>query len=96
MMETQEPRLTREVIHEALVAMDESALLMDGFDEAFIGWSRRGNEPLLAVYSYDKMIDVCVDRDGMEYEEAVEYIDFNCVGAWMGERTPIIVMPLMD
>ena len=86
-METQEPRLTREAIHEALVAMDESA---------FIGWSRRGNEPLLAVYSYEKMLDVCVERDGMEFEEAVEYVDFNCVGAWMGERTPIIVMPFMD
>lgn len=95
-METQQPSVSRSDIHEALVAMDESALLMDGFDEAFIGFSRRGNEPLLACYSYDKMIETLIERDGMDYDEAMEYVDFNCVGAWMGERTPIIVMPLVD
>lgn len=96
MTQQQEPRPTREAIHEALVEMDESALLMDGFDEAFIGFSRRGNEPVLACYSYDRMIEVLVERDSMDYDEAMEYVDFNCVGAWMGERTPIIVMPLID
>ena len=96
MMATEQPSLSRSAIHEALVEMDESALLMDGFDEAFIGFSRRGNEPMLACYSYDKMIEVLVERDGMDYDEAMEYVDFNCVGAWVGERTPIIVMPLID
>ena len=85
---------TREQINEQLLEMDESTLLMDGFDEAFIGFSRRINEPVLAVYSYDKMVDVLVQRDGLDYDEAVEYIDYNCVGAWVGERTPIIVMPM--
>ena len=92
--ETQK-ELTRSQIDEALKEMDESALLMDGFDEAFIGFSRRINEPMLAVYSYDKLIKVCMERDGMEYEEAVEYVDFNVIGAWVGEQTPIIVMPLV-
>ncbi len=27
----------------------------------------------------------------MSYEEAEEYIDFNIVGAWIGDTTPIIV-----
>jgi hypothetical protein len=85
---------TRDEIHEALLEMDESALLMDGFDEAFIGFSRRINEPLLAVYSWEKMVDLLIERDGMEYEDAVEYIDFNVLGAWVGERTPIVVMPM--
>lgn len=85
---------TREQLDEYLEAMDESALLMDGFDEACIGFSQRINEPLLAVYSYEKMVEVLVKRDGMDEEEAMEYIDFNCVGAWVGERTPIIVMPI--
>lgn len=85
---------TREEIHEALLEMDESALLMDGFDEAFIGFSRRLTEPLLAVYSWEKMVDLLIERDGMEYEDAVEYIDYNVLGAWVGERTPIVVMPM--
>ena len=85
---------TREQISEALEDMGESTLLMDGFEDAFSGVSRRINEPTLAVYSYDKMVDVLMFRDGMNYEDASEYIDYNCVGAWVGEQTPIIVMPL--
>ena len=84
----------RSMLDEALKEMEESTLLLDGFDEAFIGFSRRINEPILAVYSYEEIVRICMERDGMEYEEAVEYVDFNVVGAWVGEQTPIIVMPL--
>lgn len=87
---------SRPQIDEALQEMGESTLVMDGFDEAFIGFSRRINEPVLAVYSYEKLIKVCMERDGMDYEEAVEYVDFNVVSAWVGEQTPIIVMPLVE
>lgn len=85
---------TREEISEKFEEMGETVLLMDGFDEAFIGWSQRMNEPILAVYSWDLMVKVCVERDGMTDEEAEDYISFNCLGAWVGEQTPIIVMPL--
>lgn len=84
---------TRDQLNEYLEEMGESTLLMDGFEDALIGFSRRINDPLLAVYSYDKMIEVLMMRDGMSYDDATEYIDFNCVGAYVGEQTPIIVMP---
>lgn len=83
----------RKRINDFFIERDESILLMDGFDEAFIGHSQRINEPMLAVYSWEKMVGVCVNRDGMTYDEATEYIEYNCIGAWVGERTPIIVMP---
>jgi len=87
--------LTREMISEAFIEMDEAeVLLMDGFDEAFIGHSQRINEPRLAVYSWELMMRVCMERDSMTEEEADEYISYNCIGAWVGERTPIIVMPI--
>jgi hypothetical protein len=70
---------------------DEEIMLMDGFEEAFIGFSRRCGQPTLATYSFNKMLQVLTDRDGMEIEEAEEYISFNCVGAWMGELTPVIL-----
>ena len=88
--------LTRSRIDEALKEMEENTLLIDGFDEAFLGFSQRINEPTLAVYSYDGLVKVCMERDGMEWEEAVEYVDYNIVGAWVGEQTPIIVMPISD
>jgi hypothetical protein len=31
----------------------------------------------------------------MSFDEAVEYEDFNVIGAWVGEQTPIIVMPFI-
>lgn len=89
-----EGQMTRERLQQALENIDENALLMDNFDEACIGFSQRINEPLLAVYSWEKMMEVCMKRDGMDYEEAEEYISYNCIGAWVGEQTPIIVMPV--
>ena len=83
--------MNREMLNDYLNEIDTEILLMDGFDEAFIGTSQRINEPVLAVYSYDKMVEVLKSRDGMTDEEACEYIDFNVVGAWVGERTPIWV-----
>jgi hypothetical protein len=60
------------------------------FDEAIVGIGSRCGQPDLLVYSYEKIIDVLV-KDGMEREEATEYADFNIVGAWVGEHTPIIL-----
>ncbi|CAB5222298.1 hypothetical protein UFOVP361_98 [uncultured Caudovirales phage] len=79
---------------ELLAELGEDVLLMDGFDDAIIGYSQRINDPILAVYSWDLMVKILMERDGMSDEEAMEYIDFNCLGAWVGEQTPIIVLPL--
>ena len=67
--------MNRDTLDEYLQSIGESVLLADGFDEAMIGVSQRMNEPLLAVYSYDKMIDVLIERDGLDWEEATEYLD---------------------
>lgn len=86
--------MTREEIDQHLQNIGESTLLMDGFDEALIGFSQRINEPLLAVYKWQRMVQILKNRDKMSYEDAVEYIEYNCIGAWIGEQTPIIVMPI--
>ena len=75
---------------------DEEMLLMDGFEDAFIGFSKRCGQPTLATYSFLKMLQVLVDRDDMSFEEAEEYIMYNCEGAWMGELTPIILHEYND
>ena len=72
---------------------DEHPLLMNGFEQALLGFGQRINEPLVAIYSWSKMVDVLMIRDGMTDDEAIEYISYNCQGAWVGERTPIIVEP---
>ena len=45
----------------------------------------------VVAYDYSKAIDILVDRDGMEYGEAVEYIEYNVVGGYLGEFTPIFI-----
>jgi len=66
-------------------------LKWDGFDSAIIGVGERNNTDSMIVYDYDKMINVLVTRDRMTHEEAEEYLDFNVIGAWIGDTTPIIV-----
>ena len=47
------------------------------------------------IYSYEKMVQHLIDTDGMEYDEACEFIDYNTIGAlpYMGEKRPIIIYP---
>lgn len=87
---------TREQIDTWFNDAGESILLMDGFDDAFIGFTTPFNMPTLAVYSHAKMINVLMFRDGMSYEDADEYIEFNCIGAYVGEQTPIIMFEMTD
>jgi hypothetical protein len=42
-------------------------------------------------YDEDKVIEILMERDGMTYEEAVEYFEFNIAGAWVGESTPFFM-----
>lgn len=94
--------MTREEIAE----YNPEALVCDGFDEAIIGMAERIDlgGPIVA-YDKNKIIerlmrDMEVTEDDLEdgqsvedkkYEMAVEYFDFNIIGAWVGEFTPIFI-----
>jgi len=41
------------------------------------------------LYNQDHCIEILMDRDAMSYEEAVEYFEYNVIGAYMGEKTPM-------
>jgi hypothetical protein len=85
-------RMTRDKINEIVSEYGyDQLLLMDGFDEAFVGITVRLNQPPLATYSYLLMMDTLMVRDKMSIEEATDYIDYNCLNAWVGEQTPLIV-----
>lgn len=73
-------------------AMDDKALLADGFEDAFIGFTilPDGDIPL-AVYDRAKCIEILMTRDGMTLEDADEYFDFNVSGAYMGPGTPLFI-----
>ncbi len=79
-------------VHGWLDLVAEGALTADGFDDAIIGVSARApaREPVV-VYDAFKCVKILSERDGMDIEEAWEFFEFNVVGSWMGERTPIYV-----
>ena len=66
-------------------------LLADVFSRAFIGIGHRAGSNDIAVYDYDKCAKVLMRRDGMTQEEAYEFLDFNVVGSYVGDLTPIFV-----
>jgi len=75
---------------------DDELLLADGLERAFVGLVMRFNVLYpIACYAYDKVIASYIE-DGMTEEEAVEFFEFNVIGAWAGERTPCFIrqMPL--
>ena len=76
----------REYIIEAYGSSDD-VMFADGLDDAIIGF-----EPNLwrVVYSKTKCINTLVE-DGMDEEEAVEYLEYNTFSAYVGEKTPIWV-----
>lgn len=78
-------------LREQLADLDEEILLLDGFDEAFLGLGRRVGCRVVAVYDRDRCLELLVQRDGMSEEEAIEHFDFNVSGAWVGEQTPLFL-----
>jgi len=65
----------------------ESVLLADGFDEAFIGTIMDAGVQR-AVYDRVRMCRMLMDRDGMSYEDADEFILYNVEGSG-GEGLPV-------
>ena len=72
-------------LEEILKALPNGSFLKaDGLDDAVIGI-----EDGVLVYSKDKCTEILMSRDGMLYDDAVEFLYFNTYGAYVGEKTPI-------
>jgi hypothetical protein len=71
--------------------INPEALFCVGFDEAIIGIAERINLGSVVAYDVNKMINIIIERDGMTYEEAEEYFNYNILGTWMGEYTPVYI-----
>ena len=70
----------------------EDALLLeprDVYDSCLIGLGCRGNTSPLAVYDIAAILAV-LEQD-MDEEAAREHFQYNILGSWMGDGTPIFV-----
>ena len=66
----------------------DDLLFADGYDDAIIGVCG-GFDSGRVVYDIEKMICICVSKDGMSEEDATEHIYYNVIGSYVGEKTPI-------
>ena len=70
---------------------------IDGYDDAIIGpamvWTEDGNLRDVLVYDGEGIRQILMKRDGMSFEDAREFIEFNIEGAYLGPHTPVIVWP---
>jgi hypothetical protein len=79
--------MTRAEVDQLAEEMGEELLVADGFDDCIVGIGRQFTKTFV-VYDYAQVIQTLVDRDGMDWDDAVEFFEFNIVGAWVGDSTP--------
>jgi|TARA_Y100000289_G_C3891423_1_gene134169 hypothetical protein len=67
-------------------------VFVDGYEIALLGvidvW-----ENARAVYSKQAMVNI-LEQEGMDYCEALQHLEFNVWGAYIGEHTPLYVHDL--
>lgn len=88
-------RLPRDI--EDVLAENDACLLepRDEYDACIIGIGYRFSEGPLAVYSIPMVLKV-MEGWGMDEQEAQEYFEYNTIGAWMGDGTPIFIHPFSE
>jgi|TARA_R100000995_G_C3474636_1_gene120211 hypothetical protein len=73
-------------IRDELAEVYEELLFANGFDDAIVGVESSNHR---VVYNVEKMVEILVNREGMDSCEAREFLEFNTLFAWVGEKTPI-------
>ena len=60
------------------------------YDHCMVGIGYRFNAGPLAVYDIERVLQV-LEKDGMTEEEAIEWYEYNIIGGWVGDGTPIFI-----
>ena len=75
------------------LAGGEDLLFLDPpevYDKAIVGVARRCTMSAAVVYSRAKIIEAMV-AEGVDPESASEHIEFNILGSWVGDATPLVL-----
>ena len=80
-------------IRERIAEIDPEILVLDpeGLDVAIIGMAEDR-----VVYCASKLIEALMEVHEWDREDAEEWYEFNILGAWMGEKTPIYMSRFDD
>ena len=80
--------MTPEEILEIAAEYDSNLLYPTGMEKAVIGIVERFGMSPQILMDKEMCIKILMDRDGMARDEAVEFFEFNIIGAGMGDGTP--------
>jgi NAD+ synthase len=72
---------------------ENSKIFIDpDYDSAIIGITDDGN----VIYDYDLMVEHLMEKDGMDIEDAIEFIEYNTMRTipYMGDKAPIIKLSI--
>ena len=96
-LEKQEASLNND-LRDYLGSMFDGLLFLSEpeFDQAIVGVADRIGMSTVVVYDTSKIIDILCERDGMDREEATEFYEFNILGAYVGEQTPMFISLVDD
>jgi hypothetical protein len=83
----------RQTLVDNYVDGEEHLLFLDPehFDDAIIGVAYNANGSFCVAYSEPKIVELLIKYDKMDPDEAMEWYQFNIVGAYLGESTPVFI-----
>jgi hypothetical protein len=83
--------VTRAEIDEIAEREELQLICFDEFDKAILGIGRKFNGEPSIIYDYEKCVKILMKNNKWPREDALEWMDFNVTGSWLGESTPIFL-----
>ena len=77
--------ILEELTERDLLLVNDHIILVDGFEEAFIGIT--ANNPIQAIYDYWVCLDVLIQREGLDFDNAIDSLD-EFIEQDLGNHTP--------
>lgn len=70
-----------------IIEIHPEVKFMDGYDDCVIGICKRSGMDSVVLYDQEKVLKKLM-KDNMTYEEALDFFEYNQLGAWVGNYTP--------
>ncbi len=77
--------ILEELTERNLLVKNDHIVLVDGFEEAFLGIT--ANHPIQAIYDYWICLDILIQREGLDFDNAIDSLD-EFIEQDLGNHTP--------
>ena len=69
-------------------------LTLEGYEDAFIGFTEKNLKTFIAIYDRNKCIDIVMRKQNLDHEKAIEWFEKYVDEELMGNDTPLILFPM--